>query len=149
MRFFSSWDEIKIGDAVTFYRTFTEGDVANFIGLSGDFNPIHTDPSTAGLCGFRDRVVPGLLTGSMLTHAGGTLLPEPFPASKMSFRFLAPVYIGETICARVTVVFKDPVKNRLTLQMTCTNQAGKMVLEGEVSGKIIPVYQQMEKEKKD
>lgn len=140
MRFFSSWDEIKIGDTVTFYRTFTEGEVANFIGLSGDFNPIHTDSRAAELCGFRSRVVPGLLTGSMLTHAGGTLLPEPYPASTMSFRFLAPVYIGETICARVTVVLKDPAKNRLTLQMICTNQAGKVVLEGEVSGKIFPVF---------
>ncbi|MFZ5647698.1 MAG: MaoC family dehydratase [Bacillota bacterium] len=140
MRFFRSWRDMKVGDSVTFYRSFSEGDVANFTGITGDFNPIHMDPGTASSCGFKGRVVPGLLTGSMITHAGGTLLPEPYPASRMSFRFRAPVYIGETIRACVTVTEKDPVKNKLTLQMVCTNEKGEVVLEGEVSGKIIPIY---------
>jgi len=139
MRHFLSWADLSVGDTVTFYRTFTEGDVANFTGVTGDFNPIHMDPRTAVLCGFRDRVVPGLLTGSMITHAGGTLLPEPFPATRMSFRFPAPVYIGETIRAQVTVTAKDPETKKLTLQMTCTNEQGQVVLEGEVSGRIFPV----------
>ncbi|MDK2887354.1 MAG: 3-hydroxybutyryl-CoA dehydratase [Thermoanaerobacter sp.] len=142
MRFFRSWSELEVGDTVTFYRTFTDGDVASFLGITGDFNPIHLDPRAAVHCGFQGRVVPGLLTGSMLTHAGGTLLPEPYPAKKMTFQFLAPVYIGETICARVTVTEKDPQKNKLTLKMTCTNQKGQVVLEAEVSGKIFPYYEQ-------
>jgi len=139
MRHFSSWEDMRVGDSVTFYRTFTEGDVSTFTGVTGDFNPIHVDPGAAVLCGFKDRVVPGLLTGSMLTHAGGTLLPEPYPAGRMSFRFPAPVYIGDTIRARIEVKEKDPVKNRLTLHMICTNQHGQVVAEGEVSGKIIPI----------
>ena len=140
MRFFPSWKDMKVGDQITFYRTFTEGDVANFTGITGDFNPIHMDPQAAVYCGFKGRVVPGLLTGSMITHAGGTLLPEPYPASKMNFRFRAPVYIGETICARVTVTEKNPEKNKLTLQINCTNENGEVVLEGEVSGRIFPLY---------
>lgn len=140
MRFFKPWENIEAGDTVTFYRTFSEGVVSNFTGITGDFNPIHMDPRTAVQCGFKNRVVPGLLTASMLTHAGGTLLPEPYPAAKISFRFKAPVYIGETICARVTVAEKDPQKNKLTLQITCTNDRNEVVLEGEVSGKIIPIY---------
>lgn len=141
MRFFPPWNEMKVGDSVTFYRSFSDGDVANFTGITGDFNPIHMDSQTAVKCGFKGRVVPGLLTAGMLTHAGGTLLPEPYPAARMSFRFLAPVYTGETICARVTVVEKNPQKNKLTLHITCTNPEGKAVLEGEVSGKIVPVFQ--------
>lgn len=146
MRFFPSWKDMSVGDSITFSRTFTEGDVASFTGVTGDFNPIHMDPGTARSCGFTDRVVPGLLTGSMLTHAGGTLLPEPYPASRMNFRFLAPVYIGETIKAHVTVTEKNSEKNRLTLHITCTNSTGKTVLEGEVSGKIIPVFKDDKKD---
>ncbi|WP_034630752.1 MaoC family dehydratase [Desulfotruncus alcoholivorax] len=142
MRCFKSWEEMKVGDSVTFYRTFTDGDVSNFTGITGDFNPIHMDPKTASLCGFKGRVVPGLLTAGMLTHAGGTLLSEPYPAARMNFRFLAPVYIGETICARVTVTEKDPQRNRLTLHMTCTNEQNQVVVEGEVTGKIMPVLSQ-------
>ena len=140
MRFFSSWQKMKVGDAVTFCRVFSEGDITSFTGITGDFNPIHMDPGTAKKCGFKGRVVPGLLTAGLLTHAGGTLLPDPYPAAGMSFRFLAPVYVGETIKATVTVAEKDPVKNKLTLQMTCTNPEGRVVLEGEVSGKIIPIF---------
>lgn len=142
MRCFKSWEEMKVGDSVTFYRTFTDGDVSNFTGITGDFNPIHMDPKTAALCGFKGRVVPGLLTAGMLTHAGGTLLPEPYPAARMNFKFSAPVYIGETICARVTVAEKDPQRNRLTLRMTCTNEQNQIVVEGEVTGKIMPVLSQ-------
>ena len=141
MRFFPKWQDMKVGDTVTFYRTFTDGDVANFTGITGDFNPIHMDAEIAKLCGYKNRVVPGLLTAGMLTHAGGTLLPEPYPAGKMSFRFLAPVYIGDTITARVAVTDKDPVKNKLVLHITCTNQEGKTVLAGEVAGRIVPVYE--------
>jgi 3-hydroxybutyryl-CoA dehydratase len=140
MRFFPPWEELKVGDSVTFCRTFTEGDVTAFTGVTGDFNPVHFDPQAAACCGFKGRIIPGLLTGSMLTHAGGTLLPEPYPAARMSFKFLAPVYIGETICAQVTVTEKDPQRKKLTLRMVCTNQEGQVVLEGEVSGKIIPVF---------
>lgn len=139
MRHFSSWADMQVGDHVTFYRTFHEGDVSIFTGVTGDFNPIHMDQGAAALCGFKTLVVPGLLTASMLTHAGGTLLPEPYPAARMSFRFPAPVYIGDTICARIEVAQKDMNKNRLTLRMICTNHQGQVVVEGEVSGRIIPI----------
>ncbi len=135
MRFFNSWDEMQEGDIIEFSRTFNDGDVANFTGTTGDFNKFHIDEIAAQKCGFKKRIVPGLLTGGMLTHAGGTLLPEPYVASKMSFRFLAPVYIGETITARVKVTLKQGEK--LGLEMICTNQNGEQVLEGNVFGKII------------
>jgi len=135
VRFFSSWAEMKAGDTIKFSRTFTEGDVANFTGTTGDFNKFHVDDISARECGFQKRVIPGLLTGSMLTHAGGTLLPVPYLASKMSFRFLAPVYIGETIIATVTVAVKEGKK--LELQMTCINEKGEQVLTGSVSGVVI------------
>lgn len=139
MNFFPSWNDINIGDSVTFYRTFTEEDVENFIKLTGDFNPFHTDEYVAKQCGFKGRVVPGLLTSSMIAHAGGTLIPEPYAGAKVFFRYLAPVYVGESICACVTVTSKDSLRKKLSLKITCTNQQGNVVLEGEVSGKIFPV----------
>jgi len=38
MRHFPSWADMQVGDSVTFYRTFTEGDVSTFLGVTGDFN---------------------------------------------------------------------------------------------------------------
>jgi len=138
MNFFPSWNDLNVGDSVTFYRTFTVEDVENFIRLTGDFNPFHKDNHAAMRCGFRERVVPGLLTSSMIAHAGGTLIAEPYAGVKVYFHYLAPVYVGESICARVAVTGKNHLKNQLSLKITCTNQQGEVVLEGEVSGKIFP-----------
>jgi 3-hydroxybutyryl-CoA dehydratase len=136
VRFFNSWDEMRVGDSIEFRRTFTGGDVSNFTGITGDFNKFHIDDISARKCGFDRRIVPGLLTGAMLTHAGGTLLPEPYLASEMSFRFLAPVYIGETITAVVEVVEKNGRK--LKLEMVCNNEKGEQVLTASVFGIIAP-----------
>jgi len=137
--FFPPWDEIEVGDTVTFYRSFTEEDVDSFIRLTIDLNPFHIDADSAYSCGFEGRVVPGLLTGSMIAHAGGTLLSEPCLGARANFNFLAPVYTGETICAQVSIVKIDHPRYRLTMKIICTNTGGDVVLEGEVSGRIIPV----------
>lgn len=139
MRAFPSWKDLKVGDAVTFCRTFTEEDVAKFVSLTIDYNPFHTDPELAAKCGFKKQVVPGLLTGSMIAQAGGTLLPDPYPASRVHFRFVAPVYIGETIYAKATILKINPSNKKMSLQITCANEKGEIVLEGEVSGRIIPL----------
>jgi 3-hydroxybutyryl-CoA dehydratase len=46
-------------------------------------------------------------------------------------KFLAPVFIGDTVTVVSEVVGKDPAKNRMTVKSTITNQEGKIVLEGE------------------
>jgi 3-hydroxybutyryl-CoA dehydratase len=45
-------------------------------------------------------------------------------------KFLAPVKIGDTITARVEVVEMVPEKNRAKFRTTCTNQDGKLVVDG-------------------
>ena len=39
----SAFDAIQVGQTFTFRRTFTEGDVALFCGVTGDYNPYHID----------------------------------------------------------------------------------------------------------
>jgi 3-hydroxybutyryl-CoA dehydratase len=46
-------------------------------------------------------------------------------------KFMAPVFIGDTVTVASEVVGKDPGKNRMTVKSTVTNQEGKTVLEGE------------------
>jgi phosphate acetyltransferase/phosphate butyryltransferase len=44
-------------------------------------------------------------------------------------RFLAPVFVGDTVTARVEVTQLD-ARGRVTLATTCANQHGKLVIEG-------------------
>jgi len=120
-----------VGAKASFSRTFSEADVAIFIGVTWDVNPLHTDEVYAKQTRFGKRIVPGLLTASLLTHLGGLWA---FMATDMSFEFLAPVCVGDTITATAEVVEADAERNRVLLMCTCTNQDGVDVLRGEVHG---------------
>ncbi len=122
---------LKIGEKASFARTLTEGDVSLFIGATWDVNPYHTDDSFASTTPFKKRVVPGLLTASLLTHLGGLWA---FLATDMKFEFLAPVYIGETITAEAEIIEADDQRGWVCLACRCINQAGVEVLRAEVKG---------------
>ena len=62
--------KLPIGIRFSYTRTFSLADVAAFVAATGDFNPLHQDESHAKLR-FGGLILPGLLTGSMLTHIGG------------------------------------------------------------------------------
>lgn len=59
-----------VGAKASFTRTFTDGDVSLFIGATWDVNPLHTDAAYCAETPFKKRIVPGLLTASLLTHLG-------------------------------------------------------------------------------
>jgi 3-hydroxybutyryl-CoA dehydratase len=120
-----------LGDKVSFTRTFTEADVALFIGTTWDVNPLHTDEIYCRETPFKTRIVPGLLTASLLTHLGGLWA---FLATGMEFKFLAPVYVGDSITAQAEVLEIDPQSDAVLLSCTCTNQDGKPVLTASVRG---------------
>jgi acyl dehydratase len=88
-------------------RTVTESDVVSFAGLSGDFNPIHTDAEFAKNTNYGQRVVYGLLTLSVMT--GLVDRTGLFSGSAIAmlgidrWKFLKPVFIGDTVRALLTI----------------------------------------------
>ncbi|MBX5492329.1 MAG: dehydratase, partial [Chloroflexi bacterium] len=57
------FEDFHIGqEFVTARRTITEHDVMTFAGLSGDFNPLHTDALYAATTPYGERIAHGLLT---------------------------------------------------------------------------------------
>jgi acyl dehydratase len=63
-----SLEDFFVGEQAEFARTFTEIDVAQFVGMTWDVNPYHTDAEFCRTHRVGARIVPGLLVGSMLTH---------------------------------------------------------------------------------
>lgn len=123
--------EIEVGATFTYRRTFTEGDVALFCGVTGDFNPYHLDETFAGQSWYGRRIIPGLLTGSMLTHIGGMM---GFLATEMHFHYLAPVYVQDTITCTITFTEKDEVRRQLLGNVSYVNQDGAEVLRASFRG---------------
>ncbi|MHC4446029.1 MAG: MaoC/PaaZ C-terminal domain-containing protein [Planctomycetota bacterium] len=120
-----------VGERAAFTRTLTEADVALFVGVTWDVNPYHTDDTYVGATRFGQRIVPGLLTASLLTHLGGLWA---FLATKMQFEFLAPVYIGDTVTAEVEVVEAEESRGWVRLDCRCTNTEAIEVLRAEIIG---------------
>ena len=65
-----AFQAIQLGQTFTFRRTFTDGDVALFCGVTGDYNPYHVDEAFARETWFGRRNIPGLLTASLVRQAG-------------------------------------------------------------------------------
>jgi len=125
------FEDIQIGDKATFSKTMTEADIFAFSAITGDFNPIHVNVEFAKESIFKQRVVHGMLTAglidSTLTNIGGA---GNIHLSQF-VKFMAPVFIGDTVTVISEVVGKDEAKNRITVKSAVTNQEGKTVLEGE------------------
>lgn len=101
-------EDLQPGDRFTGpARTITETDVVAFAGLSGDFNPIHTDVQFANNTPYGQRVVYGLLIVSMMTGLlDRTGLFSGSAIAMLGIRdwlFVAPVFIGDTIRYRLTI----------------------------------------------
>src|SRR5205085_5396501 len=121
----AAFDSIRVGQTFTFRRTFTEGDVGLFCGVTGNYNPYHIDQIFAESSWFGRRIIPGLLTASMITHIGGMI---GFLATEMEFQFVASVYIGDTITCTVTFTEKDEARRLVRAVATYINQDGTEVL---------------------
>jgi acyl dehydratase len=121
----------KVGTKSVYSRTFTEADVALFVGVTWDVNPLHTDDEYAKATPFGKRIIPGLLTASLLTHLGGLWA---FLARDMFFEYVAPVYIGDTITAISEIVEENAEKGWVRLKCRCENSDGKVVLRANITG---------------
>lgn len=71
--------------------------------LSGDFNPLHADPSVARAAGFERPILHGLATFGISGHAlvRGLCDGEPARLRAMGCRFSAPVFPGETLAVEI------------------------------------------------
>ena len=124
-------EPLKVGDRISWSRTFTIEDVERFGEVSGDRGIHHVQPDAQGRL-----MVQGLLTATLPTKLGGDL---DYLARDMVFEFLRPVFTGDTIDCLVTVnrVEKQPGRTYAEFEIVCTNQAGKEVLRSSTKGVIL------------
>jgi len=132
------FEEFSLGDtAVTAGRTVSEADIVNFAGLSGDFSQIHTDAEYARQGGFGQRVAHGMLEVSIasgLLAQLGLLTGTALALRELTWKFSLPVFIGDTIQARITISGLKAVPRLkgglVTFQIEVANQQGGLVGSG-------------------
>lgn len=130
-------NEIRIGDVASFGKTITEADVYQFTGIIGNFNPTHVNKEFAEKAGLGKRTVPQMLVASLISKIFGTEYPGNGTVHvAQDLDFIAPVFIGDTVEAKVEVTKIDGKSKRVWLDVKCFNQENELVLTGE--SEIIP-----------
>ena len=124
-------DNLKIGLTAQSSKRITDTDLSLFAAVTGDFNPVHLDQAYAEKTIFKGRIAHGLLSVGFFSNILGNILPGHGTIYlSQEVKFLAPVRIGDTITARVEVLELNPEKNRAKFRTICTNQDGKLVVDG-------------------
>lgn len=124
-------EDMAVGMSATYAKTVTDADVVLFAGISGDVNPLHLDQEFAKATMFRGRIAHGLLTASLISTVLGTKLPGPGCIYvRQNLRFKAPVRIGDTVRARVTIAGVDHERGRVAVETVCT-VGDTVVIDGD------------------
>lgn len=120
------------GAVFTVTRTFTQADTQAFGHITRDYNPVHYDQEFAQGKGFSGLICHGLLFTGMICEIGGQLA---WLATGMDFKFLAPVYFGDTVTCRLTIT-SIGAKGRARAEAVYTNQDGRQVGSAVLSGRL-------------
>ena len=124
-------EDLHEGMTASLEQTVSREDVNRFGEVTGDINPLHFDAEFAASTVFGAPIAHGILSAGYISAVIGTRLPGPgtiYLSQQLKFR--APVRIGDTVTARVTVAAVDRARRRVRLETACL-VGGEVVLEGE------------------
>ena len=132
----SSFAEVvAVGECISRSKTLTETDIAFFAAVSGDFDPIHMDEAHAQATPFGRRIAHGLLSMALLSATAAAMSTlardRGFAGTSVSLgfdrvRFLAPVFIGDTLVARYEIETVDRDKGRTRSACSVTKGDGTL-----------------------
>lgn len=133
-----TFDEFEPGQCfVTAGRTVTEADVVNFAGLSGDFNPLHTDQCFAAGTPFGGRVAHGMLVAAIATGLAnqlGVFEGTTLALMEQLVRYRGPVRLGDTVHLELEVTdmkaTSDGRRGVVTVSAVVKNQDDQTVSDG-------------------
>ncbi|MCP5094778.1 MAG: dehydratase [Chloroflexi bacterium] len=134
-----TFDEFEIGHIYESQgRTVTEADVVTFAGLSGDFNPLHTNAEFSKKTPFGERIAHGMLVVAMSTGmANWTGIFEGTTLALMEqiIRYKGAVKFGDTVHLQLEVIEKKesskPGRGVVRFATRVLNQADEVVVDGE------------------
>ena len=130
---------LKIGDTFTVQKEVTDELIRKFADVSGDYNPIHLDDEFAAKTRFGKRIAHGMLGASFISAVLGYKLSEQKVVYlSQTLRFVAPVFIGDTVTAKAVVKEIREDKPIVTIETTCENQNGELLITGEGKIMVLP-----------
>ena len=116
---------------------YNEEDIINFAKISGDYNPLHLDENYASKTQFGNRIVHGMYLGSLVSRLVGMELPgKRALLIKESLEFKKPVFIGDKLIIRGTIITKSQTTGLIELAIDI-KQGTEILVTGSVYARIL------------
>ena len=126
--------KFEVGDSAEITKTIEQADIHAFADITGDHNPVHVDEEFAKTTRFGRTIAHGMLSASLISAVLANKLPgEGSVYLGQTLQFVAPVFPGDQITARVTVKEVREGKPIVKLETICINQRGEVVIRGEAT----------------
>ncbi len=123
--------ELHLGTKASLSKTVTDKDVKMFAEVSLDYNPIHLDEEAAKKSIFGRRIAHGDISLGLISAVLGNYMPGRGTIYLgQEIKFVAPVFIDDTITAEAEIVEMFPEKNRYKIRTDVKNQSGTLVATG-------------------
>ena len=123
---------LKENDSFTYSRAFSQEETEDFGDITRDYNPVHYDRRWTEAKGFKSLICHGLIVGSMICEFGGQV---GWLATGMDFKFIKPVYFGDTITCTVTIT-KIEDSGRSEAEAIFFNETGEQVCYALLTGRL-------------
>ena len=125
------FEDLRVGQSASVEKVIGDEDVQKFGDISLDRNPVHFDEDYAKTTRFGGRIAHGMLTASLFSGLFGNTLPGPGCIYlSQTLKFKAPVKLGATAIATVTVKALDAERKRAVMECVC-RVGDTVVIEGE------------------
>lgn len=120
--------DLYVGLSEEFVCTVTPKLMEEFRQLTGDINPLHTDGQYAMEHGFKDKVVYGMLSASLISTLAGVYLPGKFCLiHSVETKFVRPVYVGDVLRVSGTVKELHDSVQQAVIKVEMHNSVEKVV----------------------
>ena len=124
----------EIGQVATIEKTLDKQTVEAFASVSEDYNPIHLDEDFAKTTQFERPIVHGMLASSLISG----LLASKVPGAGsiylgQSLKFVRPIFVGETVTAKVEVTSVRDDKPIAVISTQVLNANGEVAVDGEAT----------------
>ena len=127
-----TFEEIQIGEEVTFNYELTKNKMEMFLEITGDINPLHCNLEYAKEKGYPENVVYGMLTSSILSTLAGVYLPGEYSLiHSVEISFIKPVFLSQCpLKVNAVVVEKDDRFRQMKIKYSIFNQLDEKVCKG-------------------
>lgn len=126
------YEDIYVGQVEEFSFNITKEKMQQFLNITEDTNPLHTDISYAKEKGYDDVVVYGLLTTSALSTLAGVYLPGKYSLiHSVEISYAKPVFVKSSpLIIRGEVIEKDDRFSQIKIKVSIFDNQKQKVCRG-------------------